>query len=129
MWGTWWRVQVKGEPDASSFPSGGIRSTFEARGYTAWDMNTPAFLRKGISKGQSEYTTLCIPTAFSSYTGDALDSKTPLIRSEEVLSKAAVRLLHILVRRSRPLSPRPPGHPPAALLAPNRCGPACVSSG
>lgn len=87
---------VKGEPDASSFPSGGIRSTFEARGYTAWDMNTPAFLRKGISKGQSEYTTLCIPTAFSSYTGDALDSKTPLIRSEEVLSKAAIRLLHIL---------------------------------
>jgi len=89
---------VRGEPDASSFPSGGIRSTFEARGYTAWDMSTPAFLRKGISKGVSEYTTLCIPTAFSSYTGEALDSKTPLIRSEEVLSQAAVRLLHILVR-------------------------------
>lgn len=90
---------IKGEPDASSFPSGGIRSTFEARGYTAWDISTPAFLRKGISKGASEYTTLCIPTAFSSYTGDALDSKTPLIRSEEVLSRAAVRLLHILGER------------------------------
>lgn len=90
-------AQIKGEPDASSFPSGGIRTTFEARGYTAWDLSTPAFLRKGVNKGVSEYTTLCIPTAFSSYTGDALDSKTPLIRSEEVLSKAATRLLHLLV--------------------------------
>ena len=64
---------VQGEPDASSFPSGGIRATFEARGYTAWDMSSPAFIRRnGIS------TTLCIPTAFFSYTGEALDKKTPL---------------------------------------------------
>jgi glutamine synthetase len=77
---------VKGEPDASSFPSGGIRATFEARGYTAWDCTSPAFLRG---------TTLCIPTAFCSYTGEALDKKTPLLRSMEVISKQALRVLKL----------------------------------
>ena len=77
----------KGEPDASSFPSGGLRATFEARGYTAWDCTSPAFV-----KGQSLY----IPTLFCSYTGEALDNKTPLLKSCDVLNKAAVRLLHLL---------------------------------
>jgi glutamine synthetase len=82
---------VQGEPDASSFPSGGIRATFEARGYTAWDMSSPAFIkRNGIS------TTLCIPTVFISYTGQALDKKTPLLRSIRALSKSAVQMLNIL---------------------------------
>jgi len=82
---------VQGEPDASSFPSGGIRATFEARGYTAWDMSSPAFIkRNGIS------TTLCIPTAFISYTGQALDKKTPLLRSIRALSKSAVAMLKLL---------------------------------
>ncbi len=82
---------VQGEPDASSFPSGGIRATFEARGYTAWDMSSPAFIkRNGIS------TTLCIPTAFISYTGEALDKKTPLLRSIRALSKSAVNMLKLL---------------------------------
>lgn len=82
---------VQGEPDASSFPSGGIRATFEARGYTAWDMSSPAFIKRhGIS------TTLCIPTAFISYTGQALDKKTPLLRSIRALSKSAVAMLKIL---------------------------------
>jgi glutamine synthetase len=75
---------IKGEPDASSFPSGGLRSTFEARGYTAWDCTSPAFLKDG---------TLCIPTAFCSYNGEALDKKTPLLRSMEVISKEALRVL------------------------------------
>ena len=78
---------VKGEPDASSFPSGGLRATFEARGYTAWDPTSPAFIKDG---------TLCIPTAFCSYTGEALDKKTPLLRSMEALNKEAVKLLHII---------------------------------
>ena len=78
---------VKGEPDASSFPSGGLRATFEARGYTAWDPTSPAFIKDG---------TLCIPTAFCSYTGEALDKKTPLLRSMEALNKEAVKILHIL---------------------------------
>lgn len=82
---------VQGEPDASSFPSGGIRATFEARGYTAWDMSSPAFIkRNGIS------TTLCIPTVFISYTGQALDKKTPLLRSIRALSKSAVNMLKVL---------------------------------
>jgi len=81
---------IKGEPDASSFPSGGIRSTFEARGYTAWDMSSPSFIRRGPNG-----SILCIPTAFCSWTGEALDLKTPLLRSEEALSKACVRLLHL----------------------------------
>jgi glutamine synthetase len=82
---------VQGEPDASSFPSGGIRATFEARGYTAWDMSSPAFIRRnGIS------TTLCIPTAFFSYTGEALDKKTPLLRSNRAISKSALNILKLL---------------------------------
>jgi glutamine synthetase len=82
---------VQGEPDASSFPSGGIRATFEARGYTAWDMSSPAFIRRnGIS------TTLCIPTAFISYTGEALDKKTPLLRSDKAVNKSALNLLALL---------------------------------
>ena len=82
---------VQGEPDASSFPSGGIRATFEARGYTAWDMSSPAFIkRNGIS------TTLCIPTAFISYTGQALDKKTPLLRSIRALNNSAVNMLKLL---------------------------------
>jgi len=82
---------VKGEPDASSFASGGLRATFEARGYTAWDVTSPAFLKtnpKGL--------TLCIPTAFVSYNGHALDKKVPLLRSMEALSKAATKVLHLL---------------------------------
>jgi len=82
---------VKGEPDASSFPSGGIRATFEARGYTAWDCTSPAF----IKEDKNGNCTLTIPTAFYSYTGEALDKKTPLLRSMEALSKQAVRLLKL----------------------------------
>ncbi|PRP81861.1 glutamate-ammonia ligase [Planoprotostelium fungivorum] len=82
---------IKGEPDASSFPNGGIRSTSEARGYTAWDMTSPSFITHGKSG-----STLCIPTAFASWTGEALDTKTPLLRSNEAVSKAAVRLLRLL---------------------------------
>ena len=78
---------VRGEPDASSFPSGGLRATFEARGYTAWDPSSPAFIKDG---------SLYIPTAFCSYTGEALDKKTPLLRSMEALSREAVRLLRLL---------------------------------
>ena len=78
---------VKGEPDASSFPSGGLRATFEARGYTAWDPSSPAFIKDG---------TLYIPTAFCSYSGESLDKKTPLLRSMETLSESATKLLHIL---------------------------------
>ncbi len=78
---------IKGEPDASSFPSGGIRATFEARGYTTWDPTSPAFVRD---------STLYIPTAFCSYTGEVLDKKTPLLRSMERLSAEAVRVLHLL---------------------------------
>ncbi len=77
---------VQGEPDASSFPSGGIRATFEARGYTAWDPTSYAFIKDG---------TLCIPTAFCSYTGEALDKKTPLLRSMEAINKQALRVLHL----------------------------------
>lgn len=78
---------VKGEPDASSFPSGGLRATFEARGYTAWDPTSPAFIKD---------KTLYIPTAFCSYSGEALDKKTPLLRSMETLSQEAVKMLHLL---------------------------------
>lgn len=81
---------VKGEPDASSFPNGGIRSTFEARGYTAWDCTSPAFLHEDAG-----VVTLCIPTAFCSYTGEALDRKTPLLRSMEALNKQALRVLRL----------------------------------
>ena len=78
---------VKGEPDASSFPSGGLRATFEARGYTAWDPTSPAFIKD---------QTLYIPTAFCSYSGEALDKKTPLLRSMDTLNTQAVRMLHLL---------------------------------
>jgi glutamine synthetase len=81
---------LQGEPDASSFPSGGIRATFEARGYTAWDPTSPVFIREGVNG-----KTLTIPTAFCSYTGEALDLKTPLLRSNEALAKQAARLLKI----------------------------------
>ncbi|PWM70009.1 MAG: glutamine synthetase type III [Clostridiales bacterium] len=82
---------IKGEPDASSFPSGGLRATFEARGYTAWDPTSYAFI-----KGK----TLCIPTAFCSYGGEALDKKTPLLRSMEALNKQALRILHLFGNNS-----------------------------
>ncbi len=82
---------VQGEPDASSFPSGGLRATFEARGYTAWDPTSPAFLMRG----QGGAVTLCIPTAFVSWTGEALDTKIPLLRSMEALSKQALRILRL----------------------------------
>jgi len=82
---------IKGEPDASSFPSGGLRTTFEARGYTAWDMSSPSFIKRGANG-----SFLCIPTAFCSWSGDSLDTKTPLLRSNEALSKEATRLLHLL---------------------------------
>ena len=77
---------IKGEPDASSFPSGGLRATFEARGYTAWDPTSNAFIKEGV---------LCIPTAFCSYTGHALDKKTPLLRSMEAINKQALRIVHL----------------------------------
>lgn len=77
---------IKGEPDASSFPSGGLRATFEARGYTAWDPTSYAFIKEG---------TLCIPTAFYSYSGEALDMKTPLLRSMEAINKQALRILRL----------------------------------
>lgn len=83
---------IQGEPDASSFPSGGIRTTFEARGYTGWDCTSPAFLKED-SAGN---VTLCIPTVFCSYTGEALDKKTPLLRSMEAISKQAIRVLRAL---------------------------------
>ena len=81
---------IKGEPDASSFPSGGLRATFEARGYTSWDCTSPAFVRQDAGGA-----TLCIPTAFCSYTGEALDQKTPLLRSMEAINKEALRLLRL----------------------------------
>jgi glutamine synthetase len=86
---------VRGEPDASSFPSGGMRSTFEARGYTAWDPTSPPWLLVGLNG-----TTLVIPTAFVSWTGDSLDKKTPLLRSIEALSKQAVRILRLFGSKS-----------------------------
>ena len=81
---------IKGEPDASSFPSGGLRATFEARGYTAWDPSSPAFIKDN---------TLYIPTAFCSYRGEALDKKTPLLRSMDAISESAVRVLHLLGKK------------------------------
>ena len=79
---------IVGEPDASSFPSGGLRATFEARGYTAWDPTSPAFIKRGLNDA-----TLCIPTAFCSYTGEALDKKTPLLRSIQALNKSIIRMM------------------------------------
>ncbi|MEJ2688781.1 MAG: glutamine synthetase III [Deltaproteobacteria bacterium] len=83
---------IVGEPDASSFPSGGLRATFEARGYTAWDATSPAFLKKDAAG----YVTLCIPSVFYSYNGEALDKKTPLLRSMDAVSKQAMRVLRAL---------------------------------
>jgi glutamine synthetase len=85
------KVLVQGEPDGSSFPNGGIRSTFEARGYTAWDVTSPAYIME-----TDNGATLCIPTVFVSWTGEALDKKTPLLRSNTAMSKAATRLLKLL---------------------------------
>ena len=84
------KMLIKGESDASSFPSGGIRSTFEARGYTAWDPCSPVFIQEGLNG-----RTLCIPTAFCSYTGECLDRKTPLLRSKQALSREALRILRL----------------------------------
>ncbi|MBR4801012.1 MAG: glutamine synthetase III [Clostridia bacterium] len=86
---------IKGEPDASSFPSGGLRATFEARGYTAWDPTSYAFIKDGI---------LCIPTAFCSYNGESLDKKTPLLRSMEVLNRQGLRVLRLFGRKTERLS-------------------------
>ena len=92
---------IKGEPDASSFPSGGLRATFEARGYTAWDCTSPAFVRHDAAGA-----TLCIPTAFCSYTGEALDQKTPLLRSMEALNEQSIRLLRLFGNKtSRKVTP------------------------
>src|SRR6187549_3882047 len=84
------RMLIQGEPDASSFPSGGIRATFEARGYTAWDPTSPAYILENPNG-----TTLCIPTAFLSWTGEALDKKTPVLRSMQALNKQAQRILKL----------------------------------
>ena len=83
---------IRGEPDASSFPSGGLRATFEARGYTAWDPTSPTFIKDN---------TLCIPTAFCSYGGEALDKKTPLMRSNEAINKQALRILKLFGTKAR----------------------------
>ena len=83
---------IQGEPDASSFPSGGLRATFEARGYTAWDPSSPAFIKDEV---------LCIPTAFISYTGEALDKKTPLLRSQVALEGQAKRVLELFGRPAK----------------------------
>ena len=92
---------VRSEADASSFPSGGLRATFEARGYTVWDCTSPAFLRR-----EGETVTLCIPTAFCSYTGEALDKKTPLLRSMEAINREALRILRLFGNeRSRFVKP------------------------
>ncbi|MEY4759134.1 MAG: Glutamine synthetase, partial [Cyanobacteriota bacterium] len=85
------KLLVQGEPDGSSFPNGGIRSTFEARGYTAWDITSPAYLMQTPNG-----VTLCIPTVFVSWTGEALDKKTPLLRSNAAMNRQAQRLLRLL---------------------------------
>lgn len=90
---------IVGEPDASSFPSGGLRSTFEARGYTAWDPTSPAFIKR-----HANGATLCIPTAFCSYTGEALDKKTPLMRSLQALKKSVTRLMKCFNRTGEPIT-------------------------
>ena len=91
---------IMGEPDASSFPTGGLRATHYARGYTAWDITSPAFIKE-----QAAGTILCIPTVFISYTGEALDTKTPLLRSMQALSQQAVRLLHLFGKDVRRVTP------------------------
>ena len=89
---------IKGEPDASSFPSGGLRSTFEARGYTAWDPTSPAFVKR-----HANGATLCIPTIFCSYTGEVLDKKTPLLRSIQVLERSVKRLMKAFGSDEKPV--------------------------
>lgn len=89
------RELIKGEPDASSFPSGGLRATFEARGYTAWDCTSPVFVKES-----GKNITLYIPCAFCSYTGHALDKKTPLLRSMDALNRQGVRVLHALGKKA-----------------------------
>src|SRR4051794_21818709 len=84
------KTLTQGEPDASSFPNGGLRATFEARGYTAWDVTSPAYILENPNGN-----TLCIPTVFVSWTGDALDHKTPLLRSQQALGAQAARILHL----------------------------------
>lgn len=95
-----------GEPDASSFPNGGLRATSYARGYTAWDMTSPAFVKE-----ESAGTILCIPTVFVSYTGEALDGKTPLLRSMEAVSKEAIRILRPVRQHCRQEGHRFPSGP------------------
>lgn len=92
------KMLIKGESDASSFPSGGIRSTFEARGYTAWDPRSPVFLKQSMNG-----LTMCIPTAFCSYTGECLDRKTPLLRSAQALNTHALRLLKLFRKENEPM--------------------------
>ena len=96
---------VKGEPDAISFPSGGLRATFEARGYTAWDPTSPAYIAE-----HPNGSTLVIPTAFLSWTGEALDKKTPLLRSMEALCTQAIRILQ-LFGKTRRATCSPPSAP------------------
>ena len=90
---------IQGEPDASSFPSGGLRATFEARGYTAWDPTSPAFMMEGPGGAY-----LCIPTAFASWAGDALDKKTPLLRSMEAIDEQARRALRLFGSPATPVT-------------------------
>ena len=112
---------IQGEPDASSFPTGGVRATFEARGYTAWDPTSPAFLLKNPNGAL-----LCIPTAFASWTGEALDAKIPLLRSMDALSRSAIRALRLLgddaavarVHHRRPRAGVLPDRPAVLLRAP-----------
>ncbi|MGB1780050.1 MAG: glutamine synthetase III, partial [Longimicrobiales bacterium] len=94
---------VQGEPDASSFPSGGLRATFEARGYTAWDPTSPAFIMEGPGGAY-----LCIPTAFASWAGEALDKKTPLLRSMREISRSAVRALKLMGVKAKRVVPTLP---------------------
>ena len=95
---------IQGEPDASSFPTGGIRATFEARGYTAWDPTSPAFILENPNGAL-----LCIPTAFASWTGEALDHKIPLLRSMDALSKSAIRALKLFGNTDARACSRPSG--------------------
>jgi glutamine synthetase len=95
---------IQGEPDGSSFPSGGIRATFEARGYTIWDVTSPAYILENANG-----TTLCIPTAFVSWTGEALDKKTPVLRSMQALNKQAQRVLKLFGPRTARWCRPPPG--------------------
>ena len=93
---------MQGEPDASSFPNGGLRQTFEARGYTAWDVTSPAYILENPNGN-----TLCIPTVFVSWTGEALDKKTPLLRSQQALNAQAQRVLRALRPRRHRVRCRP----------------------